>query len=360
MKYEYWLAMVNPLSNRKKYFLREHVGSAENIFYIEETKLRELKFLKDKEIYTIMQAQKGAMWQTQFDQLEQNQIQFLPSSAKRFPDKLRHIPDPPFALFVKGELPAKEKKAVAIVGARACTAYGEKYALEYGEELAKQGLCVISGLARGIDGMGQRGALRAGGSTYAVLGCGADVCYPKEHMGLYVDILQNKGGIISEYAPGTQPASFHFPQRNRIISGLADMVLVMEAREKSGSLITADMALEQGKDVYALPGPVNSSLSLGCNQLIRQGAGILLSPDMLLEEMGISVANNGVKSDKNKIKLDYHENMLYSRLDLFPTNISQIFGETQLPADQLLESLVSLEIKGYIREVSKNHYVKLK
>ena len=186
------------------------------------------------------------------------------------------------------------------MGARSCTPYGEKYALEYGKKLAECGIQVISGLARGVDGIGQRGALLGGGKTFAVLGSGVDVCYPKNHMGLYLDILEQEGGILSELPPGTPPLPQHFPRRNRIISALSDIVLVMEARERSGSLITADLALEQGKDVYALPGPVNSSLSQGCNRLIFQGAGILLSRKICWMRWALHIAGNVKNQTKMK------------------------------------------------------------
>ena len=167
------------------------------------------------------------------------------------------------------------------------------------------------------------------------------------------------GGILSELPPGTVPRAYHFPKRNRIISGLSDLVLVVEAREKSGSLITADMALEQGKDVYALPGPVDSSLSQGCHQLIRQGAGILTSPEILLEELGLSGRNIQEKNTEAKKMLESLENMVYSSVVLYPRNIGEIVDESGLTAQEVLETLVSLEIKGYIKEISKNYYVRV-
>ena len=360
MKYEYWLAAITPLSDRKKYLLRKHLGSGECIFYIEETKLKELEFLNERDIHTIRQAQKERSPEETAAKLEEKSIRFGPCFSREFPGRLRTIPDPPYALYVKGRLPKEEKRAVALVGARRCTPYGEKYALEFGERLAACGVSVISGLARGIDGTAQRGALMGKGHTYAVLGCGVDICYPREHIGLYVDILEEEGGILSEFPPGTPPAPQNFPRRNRIISGLSDLVLVIEAREKSGSLITADMALEQGRDVYALPGPVNSSLSQGCNELIRQGAGILLSTEMLLEELNMNCTEENKKTAKIEKVLESGENMVYSRLGLYPKNLSQLTEETKLPANEVLERLVSLELKGYIKEISKNHYIKIK
>ena len=230
-------------------------------------------------------------------------------------------------------------------------------ALEYGNILARAGIPIISGMARGIDGAGQRGALNAGGETYAILGCGVDICYPRENIGLYMDI-QKKGGIISEFPPGTEPISWHFPKRNRIISGLSDWILVMEAKEKSGSLITADMGLEQGKDVYALPGPVTSVLSQGCHRLIRQGAGILLTPEELIEEWNIKVVRYGQNSDKNEKMLETPEIMVYSCLDLFPKGMEQLLNETNLSSQELMERLITLELKGYAKEVSRNYYIK--
>lgn len=166
------------------------------------------------------------------------------------------------------------------------------------------------------------------------------------------------GGILSERIPGEPPLPAYFPERNRIISGLADVVLVMEAKRKSGSLITADQALEQGRDVYALPGPADSPLSEGCHQLIRQGAGILLSPQDLLEELGMERICIMKKSDKNKKMLESPENMVYSCLGLFPKDVSYIIEETGLEPGRVMEALITLVLEGYAREISKNHYVR--
>ena len=214
-------------------------------------------------------------------------------------------------------------------------------------------------MARGIDGAGQRGALNGGGVTYGVLGCGVDICYPREHIGLYMDI-QQRGGVISEQLPGKPPLPMYFPMRNRIISGLSDIVLVMEAKERSGSLITADQALEQGKDVYALPGPVTSQLSQGCHSLIRQGAGILISPEDLLVELGIAGKDLEQKTDKIEKTLENDENVVYSCLGFFPKSVSQLIEETGYGAPELMQELISLELMGCIREVSKNYYIRVR
>lgn len=308
---------------------------------------------------TILRSKKEWEIEKCWEKLQEQGIRMIPYFSEEYPKKLTNISQPPYALYVKGSLPRENQVSVAIVGARRCTHYGEQIALEYGEALASEGIQIISGMARGIDGAGQRGALNAGGATYGVLGCGVDICYPRENIGLYMDI-QQKGGIISEQIPGQPPLPAYFPERNRIISGLADVVLVIEAKEKSGSLITADMALEQGKDVYALPGPVTSSMSQGCHRLIRQGAGILISPEDLLIELGINIVNQGQIIDKNEKVLESTENMVYSCLGLFPKGMSQLLEETGLNVQELLEQLITLEMKGYVKEISKNYYVKLR
>ncbi|MGF0031962.1 DNA-processing protein DprA [Bariatricus sp. SGI.154] len=361
MMYEYWLASIHRLSDEKKRRLREEYGDGKAVYYIEEMQLRFLDYLKPEDVDAILNKRKGGEMalKENWERLQEQKIRFIPYFTKDYPLRLKDILNPPYALYVKGRLPEEELPAVAIVGARKCTPYGEEMALEYGEYLALSGVQIISGMARGIDGAGQRGALNGGGATYGILGCGVDICYPKDHIGLYMD-MQVKGGVISEQIPGQPPLPMYFPARNRIISGLADAVLIIEAKERSGSLITADMALEQGREVYALPGPVTSSLSKGCHRLIRQGAGILISPEDLLSELGMGDKKFEQNSDKNQKVLESPENMVYSCLDLFPKGISQLIDETGLSVQEILERLITLELKGYIREVSKNYYIKVR
>lgn len=358
MIYEYWFATIRHLSDKKKMYLRKQVGTGKELYNIEEKRLRNNTYLTEEDIRAITEAKKNTNLERDYQELEKKKLRFIPFYSEEYPKKLHEIASPPYALYVKGNLPDPHKKTAAIVGARNCTRYGEKYAMEYGEKLAENGVQIVSGLARGIDGAGQRGAINGKGYTCAVLGSGADICYPKENRGLYGDIVERQGGIMSEFYPGTAPIPTNFPRRNRIISALSDVVLVMEAKQKSGSLITADMALEQGKDVYALPGPVDSVLSQGCNRLIFQGAGILLSPEILLEELGVIYESAKEKTCKNIKELESIEDMVYSRLGLFPKNITNLSEEIKISPNKLLETLVSLEIKGYIKEVSKNYYIK--
>lgn len=361
MEYEHWLAGIIGVRAGKRCMLKERMKTAEAVYYIEETQLREMEFLNEQDCNTIIQAQKQTAFREEYGKMCEKGIRLVLWQSSEYPARLLQIPDHPYGLYVKGNLPDEGKKKAAIVGARRCTPYGEKYAVDFGRVLAERGVDIISGMARGIDGMGHRGALLGKGETYAVLGSGVDVCYPREHIGLYVDILEQGGGILSELPPGTPPYSQNFPARNRIISGLSDAVLVMEAGKKSGSLITVDLALEQGRDIYALPGPVNSSLSNGCNRLIRQGAGILLSPEELLEEWGLMGKREGCEGeerDKNEKMLETDEKLVYACLGLFPKGIERIAAETRLEARAVMELLVSLQLQGYVREISKNQYIR--
>lgn len=355
--YESWLAGIRPLTSEKKRKLKKCVGDAKEIYYMEEKQLREMSFLNEKDKNTIEMAKKQKNLEAEFEHLRKKGIQVITYDMEKYPQKLKQIESPPYALYCKGNLPDEKEKTVAIVGARKCTTYGEKLALEYGEVLAQAGVQIISGMARGIDGAAQRGALNGQGATYGILGCGVDICYPKEHQGLYMDI-QKKGGILSEQPPGEPPFGSYFPARNRIISGMADVVLVLEAKEKSGSLITADMALEQGKDVYALPGPVTSPMSQGCHRLIQQGADILLSPDDLLKDMGISRKRRETEKEENKKVLETKENMVYSCLDLFPKSVHTLVALTKLEPEVVMRELVSLQLEGKVEEISKNYYVR--
>lgn len=212
------------------------------------------------------------------------EIRILRQQDRGYPERLREIPNPPKKLYVLGRVPEEQIPAVAIIGARDCSEYGRHVASGLGASLGRRGVQVVSGMARGIDGIGQGAALDAGGSSFAVLGSGVDICYPAGNRQLYEKLRRN-GGILSEYPPGTPALPGHFPPRNRIVSGLSDAVVVVEAREKSGTLITVDMALEQGREVYVVPGRVTDPLSSGCNRLLKLGAGLLLDQEEFMEEL---------------------------------------------------------------------------
>lgn len=224
------------------------------------------------------------------EELENKKIRYYWAGDPEYPERFRLVDDPPFGIYVKGHLPEEKRPAVGIVGTRMASPYGREQARRFAAELAANGVQIISGMARGVDGIAGRGALDESDASFAVLGGGVDICYPKENKDLY-EALCERGGVISEYRPGLMPQNRFFPARNRIISALSDIVLVVEARERSGTLITVDRALEQGKDVWAIPGRLCDRNSSGCNRLIRQGAGIALSPELLLEALGIGEAS---------------------------------------------------------------------
>lgn len=360
-KYRFWFAGLKGIRAAEKIKIAEEFPQKNTLYYIEETALKR----RLKERMTDAEAEKiaekiregKALWdEKKAEKWRTAGVRLLTYEQEDYPERLRQIALPPYAVYVMGKLPQQGKKTAAVVGARNCSYYGETYAARIGSILSEAGISVISGMARGVDAAAQRGALHGRGGTFGVLGSGVDVCYPRENKGLYED-LKKYGGILSEQLPGSPPLAQYFPARNRLISGLADVVIVIEARERSGSLITADMALEQGKDVYALPGSVDSQLSRGCNRLIRQGAGIILSPEELLEDLNI--CGNFVKNmTENKITLETEQNIVYSCLDLNPKSIGQILAETKLPIPELMRQLVSLEMSGTIMQISKGYYVR--
>ena len=295
------------------------------------------------------------------EEIQQTRIRCARKDSSVYPARLKELPGMPKQLYYIGSFPDDAKPTAAIVGARLCSPYGRIQAFNYGKFLSEHGVQVISGMARGVDSISQRAAIEAGGESYGVLGCGVDVCYPKENKGLYID-LQKHGGILSELPPGTAPLREYFPARNRMISGLADMILVMEAKEKSGSLITAAFALDQGKTIYALPGPVTSELSKGCNRIISDGAVPLLSPKYLLEQEDLKLLKNHTNSPSDQVKnekvLESPEKLLYATVGLFPKSLDTLQAESGMKRTDMVHALVSLEMKGYIREISRNHFVK--
>lgn len=223
----------------------------------------------------------------QYEEMLAERIFCIPKYMEGYPKKLTEIADAPSALYVKGKMPDEKYPLVAIIGARNCSNYGALMAKEIGKKLAENKIGVVSGLARGIDGIGQNAALSNGGATFGILGSGVDICYPEENEDLYQRLAngENRSGIISEFIPNTPAQKNHFPMRNRIISGMADAIVVVEAKEKSGTFITVERALEQGKNVYAMPGRISDRLSFGCNRLISQGAGIIWDLDEFVHEI---------------------------------------------------------------------------
>ncbi len=292
-QYAHWLFNIKGFGNTTLDKLLSTGLTCNEIF---ESEGREFKgILTAKQISEFDGSKRVWNFEKEEDKLAKKGIVFVPRVDPRFPEKLKNIPNAPFALYLKGELPNPDKPSVAIIGARMCSEYGRYMARNFGRGLALAGVQVISGMARGIDGISQKAALNAGGKSFGIVGSGVDVCYPEENRDIYDELCCN-GGVISEFAPGIMPKASFFPMRNRIISGLADVVLVIEAREKSGTQITVDTALEQGKEVLAVPGRTTDRLSDGCNQMISQGAGVALDVQDVLDR--IHMIRNEIEDEK--------------------------------------------------------------
>lgn len=282
LPYELWLCSFPDVGNRQLLQLTELCGGARGVYFAGLDRWRQV--LKEKQVESLKQFTEDWKPESEYGRLKESGIRLVTLADREYPGRLREIPDAPYGLFVRGSLPEAQEPTVAVVGARDCSQYGSFVAEKLGEILGRSGITVVSGMARGVDGISQRAALNAGGRSCGVLGCGIDICYPKENRRLY-DQLPGQGCLVSSYPLGTPARAWNFPPRNRIVSGLADAVVVVEAREKSGTLITVDMALEQGKEVYVVPGRITDRLSDGCNRLIRQGAVPLLNPEELIQEL---------------------------------------------------------------------------
>ena len=283
LKFWVWLTEQNRLGGPARQALLEHFGSPEEIYYAEPGDLLQVEGITADQVQALENKSLDRA-QSILEECARKDIFLLTAQDALYPQRLKNIYDPPLLLYGRGSMPLfDEEAAVAVVGTRSCSPYGIRTAERFGFEMSKQGGLVVSGLARGIDAASQLGALRAGGLTAAVLGCGVDVVYPPENDRLYEDVAAS-GVLLSEYPPGAEPFGWHFPARNRILSGLCLATLVVEAPEKSGALITAATALEQGRDVFAIPGPLDAEGSVGCNRLIRDGAGLATESWDILRE----------------------------------------------------------------------------
>ena len=336
--------------------LYEHIGSYEHIWKAEKRELERSGLLSHGRLSGLLEARlREEELREDFAALEKRGLRFIAWWEEGYPGRLLPFRDRPAGLFVRGTLPAKDRFTAAIVGARSCTELGRQTAERLAFRLAEAGVQVISGLALGIDGAAHKGALEAGGKTFAVLGCGADRCYPRENYGLFHK-METQGGVLSEFVPGTSPLPMNFPMRNRIISGLSDAVILVEAREKSGSLITADLALEQGKEVFAVPGRITDPLSRGCNRLIQNGAAVCLGPEDVLEAFGIKFEKKTRADKKTEKRLAKNENMVYSFLDSRSGTLEEIMDACGLSVTETMECLLKLELMGMVQGNGDQYY----
>ncbi|MDE6388675.1 MAG: DNA-processing protein DprA [Lachnospiraceae bacterium] len=363
--YIHWLYQAVGMGNRGLFRELRRMAPIEEIYEMAKKGLLEEKLSGryHKKARILTQSAQNYDVAAGYERMAERGISFITMEEESYPEKLASIPDAPCAIYYAGKLPDNQRKAVAVIGARECSEYGRMMAREFGMMLAEAGIQVISGMARGIDGIGQQAALQAGGYSLGVLGCGVDICYPSEHRLLYEQLIE-KGGVCSEYPPGIEPRAVLFPPRNRIISGLCDAVIVIEAKERSGTLITVDMALEQGREVYALPGRATDPLSRGCNKLIRQGAEIVVSVQDLLKELNpdfdgketyeqqMIFASDGTKGQLMQI-LDYQPRSM----DMLQRTYEDAYGR-RIEIPELCHELLQLCAAGYAGQISGSYYVR--
>ncbi len=292
---------------------------------------------------------------------KRDEIRFLTPFDRDFPEKLKYIPQPPGGIYVKGRLPDPDIPSVAIIGARANTEYGRKAAVEFASRLARHGVQIISGMARGIDGIAQGAAVAEGGRSFGVLGSGINIVYPRSNAELFKKIVSS-GGLISEYDPDMPARAELFPQRNRIISGLCDILLVIEARVQSGTAITVRFALEQGRDVFAVPGRISDPLSVGCNALIADGAGVASRPEDILEALGLIPKRGEKKTEvffKTGLKgLSPRLAAVVRCLDYNPVGVDELARRTGMEVQEVMAALLELELKGMAMRCGASHYIK--
>ncbi len=400
--YWYWFCNIPHVGQVKLRQLLTAFESPEHVYKADEKIVKGLGLLTDKELAYMADSKKDNRIYEEFIDIRKKGIHFTYPGREDYPKKLLHIYDYPMCLYYHGKLPDDDKPAVAIIGSRQNTTYGYNVASVLAKSFAKMGIQVISGLARGIDSASHIGALKAEGYTCGVLGCGVDICYPRENIEIFTQ-MKEKGCVVSEYPVGTAPHAGQFPVRNRIISGLSDVVIVVEARKKSGSLITVDAALEQNKEIMVVPGRIGDSLSEGCNNLIKLGAAIITKPEDILDieavrskldnyrcagdykaggsdrsYIGMNTETKDCiynkKEEKNinsipeylqnkdsvqEFELATPKNMLYSCVDLYPVGLNELIEKTGLSLQKISSALVELELEGKIEEVADNCYARI-
>jgi DNA processing protein len=334
--------------------LLDHFGDAETAWRAPADELRAAG-LSPKIVENQLKVRSEVSLEKVWARIQALDIQVLTWEDESYPWRLKEIDQPPPVLYVRGSLTSEDEWAVAVVGTRRITAYGRQMTEEIASTLSGNGVTVVSGLARGVDSVAHQAALAGGGRTLAVLGSGVDIIYPPEHRKLAERIIEN-GALLSDYPPGTPPDGINFPPRNRIISGLSLAVVVAEAGDKSGALITAGFAAEQGRDVFAVPGNINAPQSAGCNRLIRDGARPLLSPREVLESLDLTyIAEH--KTARAALPVNAIEATIMGLLSAQPLHVDEIRSQADYPIDQVSAALVLMELKGMVRQVGGMHYV---
>ena len=358
--YEYWLSQIPYVGSATIQKLLNRYGTPEQIYRAPVAELAEDRLLTGRQLTSLERSRSAQAFHKidkDLELMKRQNIRLITSGSSEYPESLRHIASPPYSLFVKGNLPDQQRPCLAVVGGRTTSYAARSFAAKIGRELAEHGIGVVSGLARGIDVAAQQGVLSIpGGVTYGILGCGIDQCYPEENMEPYM-LMQQQGGVISEFAPGVRPVAANFPMRNRLISGLSQGILVIGARENSGSLITVSHALEEGKDIFVVPGNVWDPGFEASNRLLKEGAVPVTEIRDILDGMGIFV-DEDISSTKDRIvkNLTGEEARIYELLGLSPVHISQICEALQMSVPQVLQVIHGLLGRGIVREEGNHYY----
>ena len=352
------LSLVPGVGPRTRKSLLECLGSPEAVFEAAPNILRQVPGVGPKLVRSICDARSTIDVAAELQLCSDNGISLLLDTDESYPALLREIHDPPGILYTQGELLPSDALAIAIVGTRHATQYGLQQAERLAEGLARAGLTIVSGLARGVDGAAHRAALRAGGRTLAVLGSGLLNIYPPEHGELSRQVIES-GALLSEAPPRSRPVAGAFPQRNRIVTGMTMGVIVVEAALRSGALISAEHAMEQGREVFAVPGRVDSRTSHGCHRLLREGAKLVENVDDVLEELGPLVASVPSQDGREvrhpaELQLNDQEQAVLDAVQQAPTSIDEVVSSSGLPIHRVLSTVSVLEMRRLIRRVSGN------
>lgn len=353
----FWLAfsLVPQIGSVRIQHLHKVFGSLESAWGASDERLRR-SGLPDQSIQSILQTRKTLNLEAEWRKIERLGVDLLTWEDPSYPENLRNIPDTPAVLYVRGTLLPTDERAMAMVGTRKASRYGVDAAKYMAKELAAHGVTIVSGLAHGIDAAAHRGALAAEGRTIAVLGNGIDRMYPADHQELAEAIAQN-GAIISEYPLGSPPSGAHFPRRNRIISGLSLAVLIGEAPIRSGAIITAEAALEQGKEVFAIPANIFNQVGTGGNRLIQEGARLVMHPRDILEELNIAYMRQETRSKTKEVAPGSDaETQVLNLLETDPIHIDDVIRQTGLAAAEVIAALTLLELKGLVQDEGNMQY----
>jgi DNA processing protein len=353
----YWIGFnkVRGIGPARLRALLDYFGSIEQAWRAPADALVEIG-LDRRSTANLVQARGELDLAAELDKVRKAGVEVLTWEDARYPERLRMINDPPPVLYLKGELRPTDDWAVALVGTRKATSYGREATRALAGDLARAGVTIVSGLAKGIDTQAHRAAIEAGGRTLAVLGSGVDIIYPYENLKLAQDIV-TRGALISEYALGAPPEASNFPPRNRIISGLSRGVIVVEAGEQSGALITAEFAADQGRDVFAVPGSIFQRGSLGTNRLIRDGAAPVLSANDVLEALNLTSVAQHVEAQM-LLPTDATEALLFEHVGEEATHVDEIGRAAGLPIATVSSTLAVMELKGLVRAVGGMNYVR--